>query len=427
MPDPSSLFTGLGADQDDLLQQELARALRLGQPTGRQYATPGGALFGGIGDVIGAVRGAKAYDETQAKIDALGARRRAAVEQATQPAADPFVGQPGPMTEDEQARIMAEALSGREQKANALLASGYAPLVDMGRNELGTVRTERERLAEAPAKRLREALDRTRLQGQEAELGEANAPAHQAFHDLAAKFGQKLPPGMTNRQAEKAVTLMERAYAAEQQAEDRRLGREAMRGERKARADEKTEKDLDKQIETLSKRTESAPAMRNDLRELEAGPEEDIPGVGPIAGRLPMWMLSEDGKRKRQAARGLVGTIIKERSGTAASEKEIDRIMEETGLNMANEEQFRLGVDRLRQQVTDVLKAKEAGARPEAVQEARRRGLVTSRDIAPGPAAGQPPPVPDGKVRMMNPAGQIVDVPAAQVDAALSRKWKRAP
>lgn len=376
-------FAGLGGDQDELLREELARALSLGKPSGQKHTTPLGALFGGAGDIIGAIRGSKLHGETQAKIEALNARRQAAVEQANQPLPDPFIGRPGPMTEEEQARVMAEALTQREQRANAMVSSGYGPLADAGRYQLGEVRTGRERLEEAPGKRLREGLLRQQVEGGSAELAEANAPAGETYTQLARKFGVTLPPGTTNRQAKEFLALAERAYAAEQRAQETRFNREAMAGARSDAAADKAEKDLDKQIETLSKRTEAAPAMRNDLRELEAGDQEDIPGVGPIAGRLPMWMLSEDGKRKRQAARGLVGTIIKERSGTAASEKEIDRIMEETGLNMANEEQFRLGVDRLREQVTDVLRAKEAGARPEAVEEARRRGLVTSKDITP--------------------------------------------
>lgn len=175
-----------------------------------------------------------------------------------------------------------------------------------------------------------------------------------------------------------------------QRSEDRLLQRQFMMAMLGQKTQDKKEKDLDKQIEVLSKRTEGAPALRNDLATLDKyAAEKDIPGVGPLAGRMPNILTSDEGIEVRQAAKGVLSTLIREKSGTAASDREVERLMEELGMgDGATEAQFRLGLTRLRQQAVDTLKTKEAGARPEAVQEARRRGLVTSDDLATRPAGG---------------------------------------
>jgi hypothetical protein len=191
-------------------------------------------------------------------------------------------------------------------------------------------------------------------------------------------------------------------------AEELRLNRQAMAG---ARADAKAfqgQKELDSQIETLSKRLEGAPALKDNLSTLlKYANEEDVPGVGQT-GFAPKMLLSADGTKVRQAARGLVGGVIKERSGTAASEKEIDRILEEFGMHPgATDEQFRIGVRRYLPQVVETLRAKEAGARPEAVEEARRRGLTTSKDVeAAGVAVVEERQLPDGRVIQLLSNGQ---------------------
>lgn len=188
------------------------------------------------------------------------------------------------------------------------------------------------------------------------------------------------------QEKEKDRTLREEENR--QRAADRLLQRQFMMATLGQRHEDKREKDTDKQIEVLSKRMEGAPALRSDIATLEklAG-EDDVPGIG-ATGRLPDFFVSDEGVQLRQATRGIVGNLIKERSGTAASEKEIDRILGELGMgDGATDDQFRMGLKRLKQQSIEAMRAKEAGARPEAVEEARRRGLTTSQDLA-GPAAG---------------------------------------
>jgi hypothetical protein len=169
----------------------------------------------------------------------------------------------------------------------------------------------------------------------------------------------------------------------------------------------------DKQIELLSKRTEGAAALKSDLGTLQKYANEgDVPGVG-MTGFLPNLLVSDDGVKVRQAKRGIVGNLIKQRSGTAASEKEIDRILEELGMSDgATDDQFRTGLSRLSQQSAEALQGVEAGARPEAVREARRRGLTTSEDI--------PQYSPGGGKRAAGPHGATV------VQGGVTYQWNPA-
>jgi hypothetical protein len=199
----------------------------------------------------------------------------------------------------------------------------------------------------------------------------------------------------------------ERAREADQRSRDSRYNADAVRSLG-------GEKFMDKQVETLSKRTEGSAAMKADLDTLDkyaAG--GDIPGKG-ATGWLPDIMVSNDGIKVRQAARGVIGSLIKMRSGTAASEREVDRILGELGMgDTASDDQMRAGIARLREQATEELRSKEAGARPEAVREARGRGLVTSQDMG------------GGAVRMRGPSGEVGTIDPSELKDAEANGWTR--
>jgi hypothetical protein len=147
---------------------------------------------------------------------------------------------------------------------------------------------------------------------------------------------------------------------------------------------------LEKDVGELTKRLEGLPAMKNDLGILvKAAEQDDIPGIGLIDSRTPDALSSNDAISVRQAAKGVLRVLIKEQSGSAASDKEVDAKMEELGMGKgATEDSFRQGLQRLIGNVRDSARSKEAGVRPAAVDEARRRGAVTSGDL-PSYSAGQ--------------------------------------
>jgi hypothetical protein len=306
------------------------------------------------------------------------------------------------------AKAMADALRQRQGQADAGRAIGNLGLLTgdkvlggFGQAQIGSadkmgarIGEDQQQLGQIGAQRLTRALQAQQLAQGKQELDEASAPANAIYGDLARKFGVSLPNAMTNQQAREALGLAEKGYSADMRGRELALTREAMRGNREAALAEKGEKTLDKQIETLSKRLEGAPALKQDLATLNqfAG-QEDIPGVGSAEGRLPDFAAGlfngADATRVRQAARGLYSNILKEQSGSTVSEQELKRKLEELGMGPgATEENFRLGLARLTEMAHATLRAKEAGARPEAVEEASRRGLTTSRDLPKGQAGG---------------------------------------
>ena len=312
------------------------------------------------------------------------------------------------------AKALAAALGPQRQLGLLGQLSGDRVLAPVGQGILGDVMRREQAMAQVPGQRLEQALQRQRLRASEAELTDAGAPVSDVYRQLGARLGVALPQAMTMRQAKDALGIAEKAYAAEQRAKELNLNRAAMRDAREDARTDREGKQLDAQIETLSKRLESAPAMKRDLDTLrEAAAKEDIPGVGPLEGRateapILNWFASDEGTKVRQAAKGIIGNLIHARSGTAASEKEVDRIMKELGMGTgATEAQFRLGLERVLAQSEETMRGKEAGARPEAVREARQRGLVTSQDLR-----GDADPVvetralPDGRTIVLRKSGK---------------------
>ncbi len=156
--------------------------------------------------------------------------------------------------------------------------------------------------------------------------------------------------------------------------------REAARAERK---DDATQREVLK----LSERLENMPGIAKDLSMLSTyAVAPDVPGVG-ATGVLPAKLLSDEGIRVRQAVRGVLGALLKEQSGLAVSEAEIDRKLEELGMGRtATDREFRIGLSRLLTNTNEVMRSKESGVSPEAVKRYRARGGTTSADL-PSPNA----------------------------------------
>ncbi len=215
-----------------------------------------------------------------------------------------------------------------------------------------------------------------------------------------------------------------RADEMRQRGLDRALQREMMAGTRTEAAANRQGQLDDKAVLDLSKRNEGTAAIKQDLDTLiKISQEDDIPGVGVFDGRKPDLLVGSDGIRARQAARGLQGGVIKQRSGLTVSDKELTRLLGELGMgDGATEESYRLGLKRLIQQAHEAGKGVEAGYRPEVVQEARRRGMTTSQDLPDYPSDG----ADDGGAVMVIPPGGSAPVPVhrSKLDAALKAGGK---
>lgn len=189
--------------------------------------------------------------------------------------------------------------------------------------------------------------------------------------------------------AESRAERAERRQASQAEINERaRLAREQKQGAT-------NEKDL----QELAKRSQSSGAMKDDLETINRYIERggDLPGVGPLAGRLPELFVSAEGTELRQAATRAVQNLIYQKSGKAITEQEAQRVMAGNGMGTGQSETaFKKGMQALAREMQTALRDTESGFRPEIVKERNERGGTTSSDL-PGPAA-----IPTGKTITMN-------------------------
>lgn len=160
---------------------------------------------------------------------------------------------------------------------------------------------------------------------------------------------------------------------------------------------------LDREVQSLEKRIgDVAPGILTKLNNLEKivpggieGDESaDVAGVGPAQFLIPDVMINDEASDVQQNARGLAADLIKLQSGTAASEKEVDRKMKELGMAPGSKSStFRSGLKRLKDQFANELKNKEAGFRPEAREIYKSRGGITHESVM---SIGRPQSAPSG-------------------------------
>jgi hypothetical protein len=152
--------------------------------------------------------------------------------------------------------------------------------------------------------------------------------------------------------------------------------------------------DMEKDVQALGKDLESVGQMRADLSTLDGYVSKgEVPGFGPIAGRVPDLVASNEAISARQAAKRIMASYIQMRSGTAASDKEVERLLAANGLGpTATPEAIRQGVSALRGMAAETVGRIEAKYHPEVVATYKGRGGVnreafSSHDQAPANVA----------------------------------------
>jgi hypothetical protein len=348
-------------------------------------------------------------------------------------------------SEQEQSRALIDAL--RRKQATGLLGvlTGRKPLADAGAAMMDDAR---HGMAEqAPGQKLARALQLSGLQRASTQEAEATAPANSLYQALARKFGYQLPEGMNTRQAQAALEMAEKAYAADMRAKELSLTREAMRGRQVQEAGEKHSKDIEDAVQKLGKDTEETAVTVNDIGQLtKSAKEEDIPGFGPVEGLFPDWAPSifyggDEGVKNRQAAKRVMAAILKKQSGTAVSEGEKKDALSARGLNYtASPDRYRQGLASMTSEAEGVFRRSEAKYPHEAVEVLGRRGGTTSADIAPlknaakaaaadksagSGTAKASTSIPAGKIHVQNPStGEELYVDAGDLQSAQADGFK---
>lgn len=118
---------------------------------------------------------------------------------------------------------------------------------------------------------------------------------------------------------------------------------------------------------------ESAAALEN-IEGLIAKAGEDLPGYGLAAGLLPNVLAGDAGRELRQAVQQLANMRLKARSGSAVTDNEYWRFLEELkGGTWSTEQQLRQGLKQMRQEIEATAKNLKGAISKDALAEYHAR------------------------------------------------------
>lgn len=199
---------------------------------------------------------------------------------------------------------------------------------------------------------------------------------------------------------------------------------------KKTKQDENIDKKVTKYSETLEKTNVPKAVSQLESVYSKLPPKGDVPGYGLVEGRFPDLAAGEKGRDLRQTVMALFNIELKDRSGAAVTDTELQRLKDEFGSGAwKTEDQLRKGIALYQARLKEVIRNIEAGVDPEASSEYIKRG---GRDLKswegrkePGSAPKTKLP-PAGKVRVISPDGVPGSIPESQLEEALSKGFKRA-
>jgi hypothetical protein len=145
----------------------------------------------------------------------------------------------------------------------------------------------------------------------------------------------------------------------------------------------------------------------------------DIPGYGRVAGMLPDAMVSAEGEDVRQAVSTLFNIELKDRSGAAVTDQELNRLKKEFGQgSWKSDDQLRKGIKAYKERLKEVIRNIDAGFTPEAREEYKNR---EGRDYSGiiGNNSG-------GKIRVSN-GKETLEIDAADEKEAAAEGFRRLP
>ena len=145
---------------------------------------------------------------------------------------------------------------------------------------------------------------------------------------------------------------------------------------------------------------------------LNDGKEVDLPGVSiPGLGRVSAH--SSDARMLNSQMAAIFNTELKDRSGTAVTDNELDRIKTEFASGKYNTEAEMIqALKNYKARAVFLLKNREAAYDPEAVAEYKSRGGKTSDDLFQSGKAVEQPPAPPPREFTNQKTGEVVRIHA---------------
>lgn len=237
-----------------------------------------------------------------------------------------------------------------------------------------------------------------------------NSEASKTAQALAKKMmPQGKFEGMSASKLKNLLPSMEKMYTVEQSRLARSDAANASADLRRQAADEKRDDKLNRQKEVdmqkLSKDVAGTQALTNALDEVEAelgfklegaeakngkvkigGKEADLPGVNiPGIGRTTFY--SEKARNLQSAADRVFNATLKDRSGAAVTNPELERLKREFNEGKFNTEaEMVSALQRYKRGVVTEMKNREAAYNPEVVETYTDQGGRTSRTLDSAPS-----------------------------------------
>lgn len=230
------------------------------------------------------------------------------------------------------------------------------------------------------------------------------------------------------REREAAANRTDRAASRTASAEERNLRREEMQALLGQKQQEREAVRSEQQVERLADEYSKtgAPGFLQQYQTAKSimdSPQysDDLPGFGPLAGRLPDAVTSDDGVRLRQAVGQMLAEYRKGVTGAGMSDAERAEYSRITGLlESGTEDRVRLGIDTLKGSMDARIRALAAGKRPDAVQTYAERNPTFREQTAPPISPAAPAQPQEDMVPMVNPQGVRRMVPRARVQDAIA-------
>jgi len=298
-------------------------------------------------------------------------------------------------------------------------------------NKIADFNQERE-ISKAEREDLQFSQDQDKLKREQ----DPNSEESKMAQDLAKAMGMGNVTGLTAAKFKEFSPALQKKYEIEQNKLNRQEARSDRQFQRDLMRDSKISERDDKDIQKLSKDVAGIQDMTTAINEVEKelggsldefstegglkknGKEVDLPGVSlPWIGRVSAY--DDKAQRLQSSAAKVFNTVLKDRSGAAVSNTELERLKTEFGQGKYNTEAQMIGaLQRYKRGVNIELKNREAGYRPEVVQRYGEQGGTTSKNQPQTPPAG-------GSVKIQAPDGKIRNIPEKDVDAAIKAGGKR--
>lgn len=172
-----------------------------------------------------------------------------------------------------------------------------------------------------------------------------------------------------------------RQQALDLQRENTNIRRQQIQSEKERKRQEKLDKDATKYSEMLEKT--NIPDMVTAIEDVDRllPKEGDIPGYGEFEGAIPDFFAGDKARELRGAVQTLFNIELKDRSGAAVTDQELERLRKEFGEgSWKTEKQLRDGIERYKNRLKEVARNIQAGTKPEVIDLYKERG---GKDLTP--------------------------------------------